>query len=71
MRVSKGWEDSGIPWCFGRAGTACEGEQGAGKAWGISKTLGYQVVLLGMSRGLGGQGVPLETRGAGTACEGE
>ena len=28
VRVSRGWEDRGSPWCFRGAGTACKGEQG-------------------------------------------
>ena len=34
------------PWCFGGAGTDCEGEQGLGR-WGSPGELGEQVQLMG------------------------
>ena len=58
-QVSSGREGKGMPWYFGGAGTAYEGEQGAWSTGGAPGVFREQVQLVKMSRGLGGKGMPL------------
>ena len=51
VRMSRGWEESGSPWCFGGECTASEGEQDLGGQRGAPGVLGEQVQLVSVSQG--------------------